>query len=242
MDNKNSNDELIDDLDSEQELPVEETAQNDLKVAEKTADGTMHNMESVAYNQIETNLSNGKADLNEAAKQLVDVATTARAVNTTDTENDSFLKDIKDIKQDELKVRAQRLKLAEDTAKIEAKKANAEAMFNFFRPILEMDFSNLIPDKDKEEQIKKQKISYSDRSYGIPLMCIMLIFFTPIYFAFSAILAIMNGVNAIFLALQKFSKCAMIICFALFIMALISLVIYIILLILQTNFGIIIFA
>lgn len=223
------------------DLPVNnavvQATQKNLDVAETQANSTMMNMQSLAYQKINTSLAKEDTDLNEAAKQLVDVATTARAVDTNDADNQEFLQDIKNIKQDELKVRAQRLKLAEDTAKIESKKARAEAMFNFFRPILEMDFSHLIPDRDKERQNEKQKISYQDRSYGVTLMVLMLVIFTPIYCIFSILLAMMNGINAIFLALRKFSKCAMVICTSLFILALLALLAYVIILVTQNTFG-----
>ena len=106
---------------------------------------------------------------------------------------------------------------------LSARQQKAEAFYNSFRPILEFDFSALIHKKEKEEKVEK---TYKDRSYGIPLMVLMLCLFTVPFCIFSILLAIFNGVNAICETIATFSKSARVIVVSVFIIAVAILIIY----------------
>lgn len=130
-------------------------------------------------------------------------------------------------KQDKLK--KQRETLTEEQKK-------AEAFYISVRPILEFDFSNLIHKKDNPGEEKKPK-NYEERSYGIPLMVLMIILFILPYCVVSMVLALISGVNAICEAVSSFGKIARSIVFSIFIIFITIIVIYCIILGVDALFG-----
>ena len=127
-------------------------------------------------------------------------------------------------KQD--KVRQQKQTIAE-------KQQKAEAFYLSFRPILEFDFSNLV----KGSKSEKEK-TYQDRSYGIPLMVLMLCLLTIPYCIITIILAIFNGLNAVFEAVNNFGKIARAIVLSICFIVLALLAVYCILLGIEALFNI----
>lgn len=182
---------------------------------------------STMITQIEKSMSNQQlaTDFKEGGKSIAHVMMTAEALNGSNEENQSFLKDIKEQKQKELKQSFLGEKFKEEAKKLEAKQQKAEAFYTNVRPILEFDFSPLIPKNPKTSFRKKQdgvlpaqeppaqaKPTYKDRSYGIPLMILMLVLLTLPYCAITIVLAVGNGINAIFNGIARFGKPALIIC------------------------------
>lgn len=108
---------------------------------------------------------------------------------------------------------------------LSAKQKKAEAFYTSFRPILEFDFSNLIKTKKDKTEEEKPK-TYKDRSYGIPLMCLMLLLFIVPYCVISIVLAILNGINSIFEAIATFGKIARGVALTIFIFIIGCLLIY----------------
>lgn len=136
-------------------------------------------------------------------------------------ENKKFHDELKDEQKETIKESFKQGKAREKAKTIEDRQKQAEAFYVSVRPILEMDFTNLVKPK-----IEKERKEYKDRSYGIPLMVLMLILFTPIYCIISIILALFNGVNSICETIATFSKVARVITISLFIIVGITLIVY----------------
>jgi hypothetical protein len=79
---------------------------------------------------------------------------------------------------------------------------------------------------EKGEKVENAPKTYAERSYGIPLMVLMLFLFTIPYCIISSLLAVFNGVNAIFVAISTFSKTARVIVLSILIIAFALLLIY----------------
>jgi len=178
-------------------------------------------------------------DFSEGSKQMAHIAATVEALNADDEENAEFLKKIKEEKQKELEQTFLTERFKEEAAKYAAKQVKAEAFYTNFRSILEFDFSHLIPKGNKtplfarkpknekkgknavesadtetttETTNEETRVTYKDRSYGIPLMVGMLVLLTLPYCMITIVLALFNGLNAIFNGISRFSRPAMIIC------------------------------
>lgn len=214
-------------------LPVEQPEKKEAK------DGIGKYVEA-ATDQIKKKMMENtkELDFKEGSKSIAHMMTTAAALDGSDSENAEFLKRIKEEKQKELEQSFISDRFKEEAAKYVAKQKKAEAFYTNFRPILEFDFSPLIPKKSKtklwgnrikydkkgnviskpadepadEVDVKESKPTYSDRSYGMPLMILMLILLTIPYCLITVVLAIGNGINAIFNGIARFGKPALIIC------------------------------
>lgn len=191
-------------------------------------------------------------DYNQGLKEITNIAVTAKALDENNPENDEFLGNIKKIKQTELEQAFLSEQFKAEAAKYAAKQTKAEAFYTNFRPILEFDFSHLIPktkkntlfkhkpktdkrgnvinppvEETKEEFVQnKAEITYKDRSYGIPLMVLMLCLLTLPYCVVSIILALANGINAIFDGIARFGKPALLICGSIMCIIIMILVVY----------------
>lgn len=201
------------------------------ELASTTAEsGALDNYAAAAKKEIEKNLVqqvNGM-DFHEGSKSIAHIAVTAAALDGRDDENAKFLKEIKEEKQKEIKQSFTGERFKEEAKKYEAKQRKAEAFYTNFRPILEFDFSPLIPKNDKtilfkkkdktdtseekNNQVEVKKPTYQDRSYGIPLMVLMLFLLTIPYCLITIVLAVGNGINAIFNGIARFGKPALLIC------------------------------
>jgi hypothetical protein len=176
------------------------------------------------------------ADYKEALKEVADIKTTEAAFAETE-ENAGFHEKKKNIKQREYIEHYKAAEYEEQAKKIEAIRVKNEAFYNSFRPILEFDFSSLIPKRNytalfkkknetKEQEEEKPKKTYGDRSYGLSLMVLMLFVLVIPYFVITVILAIFNGIDVIFNAIARFGKPALIICGSIAIIALMVLLVY----------------
>lgn len=214
-------------------LPVEQPETKEVK------DGMCKYVEAATDQIKQKMMENTKElDFKEGSKSIAHMMTTAAALDGADAENTEFLKRIKEEKQKELEQSFISERFKEEAKKYVAKQKKAEAFYTNFRPILEFDFSPLIPKKGKtklwgnkikydkkgniiskpaeepkeEVDTKETKPTYSDRSYGMPLMILMLILLTIPYCLITVVLAIGNGINAIFNGIARFGKPALIIC------------------------------
>lgn len=217
---------------------------------------------NIATARMQEDFVSGKRDVNETGKEIVHALTLEKSVEET-RENRDFLADIKKTKQDELKLNFENKVLEEERKKLEAKQNKAEAFYKSFRPILEFDFSNLrkvqkkrvIKEGEKADDMRlfrrkdgteyiyerEQPKTYADRSYGIPLMVLMLCILTLPYCLVTIILSIFNAINEVFMQIANFGKPALVICSSLAIMAIIGVIVYVILLLVQNSFGVTIF-
>lgn len=220
------------------------------------------NFTDIATSRMQEDFISGKRDVNETGKEIIHALTLEKAVDDNN-ENQDFLKDIKKAKQEELKLNFENKVLDEEKKKLEAKQKKAEAFYKAFRPILEFDFSNLrkinkkrvIKADEKVEPVsgyrKKPQAeyiyereapkTYDDRSYGIPLMVLMLIILTLPYCLVTIVLSIFNAINEIFMQVANFGKPALVICSTLAILTVIGVGVYLLLLIIQSSFGVTIF-
>ena len=159
--------------------------------------------------------------LNDITNDFAKAKVTSKLLDETDKENEKFHKELKEEQKETLKESFKQDKIKQQKQTLEEKQKKAEAFYLSVRPILEFDFGNLV--KSKTEKTIKD---YKDRSYGIPLMCLMLLIFTPIYCIVSIVLAIFNGINAILETISTFGKISRFIALSIFIIAIGSLVVY----------------
>ena len=88
-----------------------------------------------------------------------------------------------------------------------------------------------------QQPVVESKPTYEDRSYGIPLMVLMLCLLTIPYCIITIVLAVFNGFNAIFDGIARFGKPALIICGSIATIIIMTLVIYCILFVVDGFFG-----
>jgi hypothetical protein len=180
----------------------------------------------------------------EEGKSLSDITSDfAKAKATSDImknengEYDKLHKELASEQKETLKESFKQDKVIKQAETLSAKQKKAEAFYISFRPILEFDFSALIHKPLKKGEEEREPKTYKDRSYGIPLMVLMLSLFVVPYCLFSIVLALCNGINAVFEAIATFGKVARVIATTLFIVVLMGLIIYCALLGIDALFG-----
>ena len=195
-------------------------------------------LEEIQNKFLSTQVESGKT-LNEITTDYAHANITNAIFNDRTKDAQKFKERLAKEKQEELAQSFKKEKYKSQSESIDEKHKKAEALYKSFRPILEFDFSNLIKKKkDDETNAYDKKITYADRSYGIAMMGIMLVFLTLPYIAITVLLALFNGVNAIFEMINTFGKFARGIGLTIFFIILGVLVIYLILLGIQLIFGV----
>lgn len=218
---------------------------------------------STASANIQKKFNSGEIDASEAGKQAAHLIMTAESLADTD-ENKGFRKEFKDIKQGELLESAKASLNEEAARKLSAKHKKAEEFYTSYRPILEFDLDHLlirnaskrsklkrVYDEEKHKKVwiredlgepealpERPKKTYAERSYGIPLMILMLLLLTLPYCLVTIILSVFNAVNYIFVAISRFTKPAAIICTGIAGLTVLGLVVYVIILCIQSAFNI----
>jgi hypothetical protein len=190
-------------------------------------------LEDLQENFLKKQVEGGKS-LSDITTDFAKAKVTSDIINSDNEESEKFRKELAKEQKETLRQGFLKDKIGQQAETLTEKQKKAEAFYISFRPILEFDFSNLIHKKQKEENEVK---TYKDRSYGIPLMVIMLMLFTVPYCGFSIILAFFNGLNAIFEGINTFGKIARTIATTVFIIFLLVLAIYCILLGVDKVFG-----
>jgi len=234
--------------------------------AEEVKDNSIAAYRQTGAALVEKKFNSGDINANEAGKDLAHLMATADSL-VENSENKQFLDKFKDKKKEELLASADASLANEESKKISAKQKKAEAFYISYRPILEFDLDHLlvktpgrkkykkvlnkdtgkyekveIPEDEMEKDIKeKPKHTYEERSYGIPLMVLMLIVLTIPFFICTIVLSIFNMINYVFVAMSRFSKPALIICGTITGIVILGLVIYVALLCIEGAFNITIF-
>lgn len=248
-DNEVEEPEIIEDYDQHAIMPT--------AVPEKVATFT-----DSATSRMQKDFLEGKRDVNETGKDIVHTLTLAKAVEEN-PDNEKFLEEIKKKKQEELSKSFENKKLDEEAKTYDAKRKKAEAFYKQFRPILEFDFSNLRKIQKKRivkegekgnprrtytdrrgneyEYVVETPKTYEDRSYGIPLMVLMLCILTIPYCVVTIVLSLFNAINEIFMQIANFGKPALYICATIFGIFILGVVVYVLLLVIQSSFGVTIF-
>jgi hypothetical protein len=184
----------------------------------------------------------------KSGKSITDISTdfakakvTSDIIKNEDGKYNSLHKELAEEQKETLKQSFVKDKVKEQTGTITAKQEKAEAFYTSVRPILEFDFSHLVHGKksDGSELVVNapKTATYKDRSYGISLMCLMLALLVIPYCAFSILLAVLNGINAIFEAIATFGKVARTIATTLFIAIMMCLIVYMIIAGIDSLFG-----
>lgn len=164
---------------------------------------------SLQQDFLKKQVAQGKT-LNEISTDFTKALVTGGILNDKDPEAEKFRKELAEQQKETLKESFKQDTYSEQTKTIDEKQKKAEAFYKSFRPILEFDFDNLIKKKDgktKSQEQTSQK-TYADRSYGIPLMVLMLILLTLPYCGVSILLALFNGINAILEEINTFGRVA----------------------------------
>ncbi|MGN1200844.1 MAG: hypothetical protein ACI4R8_01080 [Candidatus Caccovivens sp.] len=228
-----------------EQLPVKEDGAVDSKA--------ISNFKNRTIMQIQSDFSSGKIDADEGMKQIVNAVAIVEA--TTDPE---LRKTLKKNAAKSLRSYTKSITYKDDEKKIDRRQKRNEAFYKAFRPILEFDLSHLIGKKKRrkvtkdpatgkktvsyEEIPEEPKKNYGDRSYGLILMLVMISLFVVPYCVANIILAIGRLVNSMFECFAQFGRTAFYICTSVGGIAIIGLVVYIVLLIIQSLFGVKIFA
>lgn len=171
---------------------------------------------------LEKQIEEGK-NLTEISTDYAKAQATHSILNDDSEQAKKYRQELVEEQKQTLKESFVQDKVTQQTQTIDAKQKKAEAFYKSVRPILEFDFSNLIRD---EKYINRPQKSYQDRSYGVFLMVCMLIVLTLPYFLISFLLAVFNGINAIFCQIATFGKIAKTISLIILIIGLSALLLY----------------
>ena len=232
------------------------------EIIQKDADKAVVNYQKDGIDIIKDKVAKGEMDIDEAGKQLANLMITSEAMQNTE-DNQKFIGKFKETKQDELLASAQKSLAKEEADKILAQQEKNEAFYISYRAILEFDLEYMLHkkpkqefkkvwdpklgkkvkvpvEKDEQEEVEepRPKHTYEERSYGIPLMIMMLCVLTVPYFACVLVLAIFNAINYIFEAISRFSKPALIICTGIAGVTMVGLFIYVVILCIQAAFNV----
>lgn len=236
-------------------MNVEETPKQSLPVTQggEVDKETVSNFKNQTLMQIQQDFSQGKVDADEGIKQVVNVLTIVEA-----TADDKLRKSLQKDASKSMKSYMKGIAYKDEEKKLEHRQKRNETFYKAFRPILEFDLSHLIGKKKKkiverdpqtgkkivryEELPEEPKKTYADRSYGLVLMMTMIALFIIPYCIANIILAMGRMINAMFECFAQFGKTAFWLCTSIAGIAIIGLVIWVLLLIIEAAFGVKIFA
>lgn len=190
-------------------------------------------LENLQEEFLKKQVENGKS-LKEITNDFAKAKVTSSIIGGEGKDSEKLHEELAKEQKETIKESFRQDRVEQQAKTLSAKQVRAEAFYLSFRPILEFDFSPLIHKSSNDKKIEKD---YKDRSYGISLMCLMLILFTIPYCLFSIVLAFFNGVNSIFEAIATFSKVARVIALCVFTLVLMALIIYCAILGIDALFG-----
>ena len=200
---------------------MEETPKMVVKVDEN-GNKKVVKLDNLQEEFLKKQVENGKS-LNEITNDFAKAQVTSKIINGQGKETEKLQSELVKEQTETIKESFKQDRVEQQAKTLNAKQVKAEAFYVSFRPILEFDFSPLIHKTLNDKKVEKD---YKDRSYGIPLMVLMLILFTVPYCAFSIVLALFNGINAIFEAIATFGKVARVIATTIFVLLIMVLVVY----------------
>lgn len=236
-------------------MNVEETPKQSLPVMQsgEVDKETVSNFKNQTLMQIQQDFSQGKVDADEGIKQIVNVLTIVEA-----TADEKLRKNLQKDAAKSMKSYMKGITYKDEEKKLSHRQKRNETFYKAFRPILEFDLSHLIGKKKKkiverdpqtgkklvryEELPEEPKKTYADRSYGLVLMMTMIALFIIPYCIANIILAMGRMINAMFECFAQFGKTAFWLCTSIAGIAIIGLVIWVLLLIIEVAFGVKIFA
>ena len=229
----NNSSKMNENSDSKNELTIAEGKE----LSVQDANSNDIDLQNIQKHFLKKQVDSGKT-LNEITTDYAHASITNEIFSKEDEQSQKFKNKLKKEKQEELSESFKKEKIKSQSETIAERHKKAEALYTAFRPILEFDFSNLIKKKNDNNMQQTNKVDYSDRAYGITMMSIMLVFLTIPYICITILLALFNGLNAIFEMINTFGKIAKGIGLTIFFIILGVLIIYIILLGIQIIFGV----
>lgn len=243
-------DERLEEL--KQEIATLKDLQANSTVGTPVEDKTVSNFKNQTLMQIQKDFVSGNINADDGMKQIVNVLTIVEA-----TADPKLRKELQKDASKSLKSYMRGITYKDEETKIEHKQKRNEAFYKAFRPILEFDLSHLIGKKKKriverdkmtgkkevryEDIAEEPKKTYSDRSYGLALMFTMITLFIVPYCVANIVLAVGRAINAMFECFAQFGRTAFYLCTTIAGMAIVGLVVYVVLLIIQNVFGVHIF-
>lgn len=205
-----------------------EDIKDDIKQETGLVENKKTSLEELNEEYLKKQVASGKT-ISEIGVDFAKAKITSEIINNENGEFDNLHKDFAKEQTEAIKEGFKQDKIKSQTQTLTEKQKQAEAFYISFRPILEFDFGNLVrKEETKKDNSKEEKPpkTYEDRSYGIPLMVIMLSLLLLPYCFVTIILSVFNGINAVFMAISTFTKIAKVIVLSLFIIAIVLLVVY----------------
>ena len=243
-------DERLEEL--KQEIATLKDLQTNSTTGIPVEDKSVSNFKNQTLMQIQQDFKTGKVNADDGMKQIVNVLTIVEA-----TADPKLRKELQKDASKSLKSYMRGITYKDEEIKIEHKQKRNEAFYKAFRPILEFDLSHLIGKKKKrivekdrvtgqktvkyEDVVEDPKKTYSERSYGLALMFTMIVLFIAPYCVANIVLAVGRAINAMFECFAQFGRTAFWLCTSIAGMAIVGLVIYVVLLLIQNAFGVHIF-
>lgn len=178
-------------------------------------------MGKVGANYFAAQINNGES-LNNLSLDVAKASMTNDIMGDRTNEGEKYRKELKDEQKQAIKESFKQDRLKGQKQTLDDRRAKAESFYLSVRPILEFDFDNLVGAIDPNKKPKE----YKDRSYGIPLMVLMLALLIVPYCAFSILLAFFNGINATLKTISTFGKISRYIAYSVFIIGVGALIIY----------------
>lgn len=211
---------------SQQQNEIVATKQQDssgfsVKVSDIQDDEGNIDMNKIGANYFASQINSGSS-LNEVSMDVAKASMTNDIFGEKGEENEKYRKELKNEQKKTIKESFRQDRIKGERQTMDEKRAKAESFYLSMRPILEFDFDNLVGNTNEG----KEKKQYSDRSYGIFLMSLMLVILIVPYCVFSIVLALFNGVNATLKTISTFGKISRCIAYTIFIMCVSALVIY----------------
>lgn len=237
----------------EQAVITDTITEEDNRLPDKTDAQSLVEFKNSTLNAIVGKFNSGEIDVDEGLKQFVNAVAIVEAVQDDKLKNELTKNAAKSLKS-----YTKSITYKDEEKKLNRKTSRNEAFYKAFRPILEFDLSHLIGKKrkrivERDPQTGKKIVkyedvadetpkTYADRSYGLCLMMVMIALFIAPYCVCNIMLAVFNGINALFECFNKFGRTAFYLCTSIAGIAIIGLIIYVLLLVIQAAFGVQIFA
>lgn len=234
----------------EETLPAENQEENLPTITEESKSITLFK-QSIIQN-ITSQVQSGAITVDEGLKQFVNGVSIVKAVENPEVNKELVANAAKSLKHN-----SRSITYKDEAEAIAKRTARNEQFYKAFRPILEFDLSHLVGRKRKkivtrdpqtgkktttyEEVQEPERREYKDRSYGLLMMMMMLILLTIPYCIANVILAVFNALNAMFECFTKFGRTAFWLSTSIAAIAIVGLIIYVLLLVIQAAFGVQIF-
>ena len=257
--NKESIPDSSENASENEEKPIVDNSQDDSTVTKENSpvvitdeSESIKMFKSSAISNITKKVQGGAIDVDEGLKQVVNAVSIIRAV-----EDPKLNAELTKNAAKSLKYHSKSINHKDEANEIDRRTVRNEAFYKAFRPILEFDLSHLIGkrrrkliEKDPatgrktiryEDVAEPERKEYKDRSYGLVVMMLMISLLIVPYCIANIVLAMFNAVNAIFECFTKFGRTAFYLSTSIAAIAIIGLVIYVLLLVVQAAFGVQIF-